>query len=103
MDVVEQSHPCGIGHHEVEKALHHIVGSHRRAMLLEVLSYLLGHFLGLLPCHLDEGEDHQCEVTFELTARLLQLHHLFGHLLPIQLFHGLENRLADCGFYLHNN
>ena len=103
VDGFQQLQPCPLPHAEVEESLHYVEFLHGRAVLHQILSYLVGRLLRTLSGSLHKGEHHQCEVSFKLAACLLQLQHLFIGFHAVECLHGLASSLADQCFYIHGN
>ena len=88
VDVGQQLEPSGIGNAEVQESLHHVVLADGFAVLNQIVAQLLGGLLRRLARHLDKGEHHEGQIALKLAARLLQLYHLFGHVLSVKSLYG---------------
>ena len=101
VDVVQQFNPGRRGNGEVEEALDDVVGGHGGLVGGEVFAYLLRRLFRSLARHAQEGEHHQGQVSFKLFLRLLQLHVLCGHVLPVECLEAVHDGGGQFFFYLH--
>ena len=101
MDTIEQCDPCLGSDDKIEEAFHYIERSHGLTLLLQLLADLLRRLLRPLVGELGEGKYNECEVALKARTCFLQLHHLLGHILSVQLPRHLEGGLIDRLFDIH--
>ena len=99
---LEQLYPLTRTDAEVEEALYGIeCADDLWHLLLQTFANLLRRSVWSLVTHLGKGEHNEGYLSLELGPRLLQLHHLIGHLLTVKLFHNGLHGLCYLCFNLH--